>query len=121
MIPVENRTKKTLVDIIRRWVRPGSIIMSDGWSSYKCLKDYGFNHLVVNHQQFYKDPFTGAHTNSIEGLWMHAKRVINGNSYVTDALIEYMWRKRFHATSGTTQMSVTMNSLMLCISRVFRI
>ena len=68
LIPVENRTKKTLVDIIRRWVRPGSIIMSDGWSSYKCLKDYGFNHLVVNHQQFYKDPFTGAHTNRLQLL-----------------------------------------------------
>ena len=66
------------------------------------------------------DPLTGAHTNTIEGLWMHAKRERNGNSYVTDALIEYMWRRRFHATTGTTQMGVSMNSLMLCISRVFR-
>ena len=66
--------------------------MSDGWSSYKCLKDNGFNHLLVNHQQLYKDPFTGAHTitNSTEGLWMHGKRVINGNSYVL-ALIEYIY------------------------------
>lgn len=105
LIPVENRTKKTLVDIIKSWVRPGSIIMSDVWSSYKCLKHNGFNHLVINHQQFYKDPITGAHSNSIEGLWMHAKRVINGNSYVTDALIEYvMWRRRFHATSALARL-----------------
>ena len=78
------------------------------------------HHLVLNHSNEYKDSITGAHTNTIEGLWMHAKRERNGNSYVTDALIEYMWR-RFHATwtSGTTQMSVSMNSLMLCISRVF--
>ena len=117
---VENRTKDTLLEIIKRWVRPGSIIMSDGWSAYKCLQNNGFNHLVVNHSNEYKDPLTGAHTNTIEGLWMHAKRERNGNSYVTDALIEYMWRRRFHATTGTTQMGVSMNSLMLCISRVFR-
>ena len=120
MIPVENRTKDTLLEIIKRWVRPGSIIMSDGWSAYKCLQNNGFNHLVVNHSNEYKDPLTGAHTNTIEGLWMHAKRERNGNSYVTDALIEYMWRRRFHATTGATQMGVSMNSLMLCISRVFR-
>ena len=99
LIPVENRTKDTLVEIVKRWVRPGSIIMSDGWSSYKCLKDNRFNHLVVNHTNEYKDPFTGAHTNTIEGLWMHAKRGINGNSYVTDALLENMWRKRFSGTA----------------------
>ena len=93
------------------------LVVSEMYAPWHPSKSH---HLVLNHSNEYKDSITGAHTNTIEGLWMHAKRERNGNSYVTDALIEYMWR-RFHATwtSGTTQMSVSMNSLMLCISRVF--
>ena len=117
LIPVENITKDTLVEIIKRWVRPGSIIIADGWSSYKCLKDnrFKFNHLVVNHTNEYKDPFTGAHTNTIEGCTPREASTETPTSQM------HYWKTCGERGSvgqlgvGTGQMRVTMESLMRCI------
>lgn len=76
MVPVERRDSATLLPIIRDWILPGSTIISDCWKAYDCLNDYGYEHLQVNHSLNYKDPETGAHTNSIEGSWAQAKKGI---------------------------------------------
>jgi transposase-like protein len=94
---VPDRTRVTLFDVIRRKVRPGSIIISDCWRAYVGLDNAGYQHLTVNHTYHFRDPNTGAHTNSIEGTWSAIKRSIIGtpkaemlNSY----LAEYMWRRK---------------------------
>ncbi|GFX71492.1 hypothetical protein TNCV_2694801 [Trichonephila clavipes] len=38
------------------------------WKAYDCLEDEGFFYLSVNHIMFFKDPETGAHTNSIQQM-----------------------------------------------------
>ncbi|KAK9711735.1 ISXO2-like transposase domain [Popillia japonica] len=45
----------------------------DCWKAYDVLHQEGYEHLKVNHSITFKDPETGAHTNSIESSWRAAK------------------------------------------------
>ncbi|KCZ79533.1 hypothetical protein H312_03074 [Anncaliia algerae PRA339] len=76
-INVENRNEETLQNVVERYVLPGSIICIDGWKAYKntCLNN-NFEHQIVNHSKFFKDPDTGVHTNRIEGSNNTLKYVI---------------------------------------------
>lgn len=73
LVPVEDRTKVTLLPIIKKFILPGTTIMSDCWKPYNELKNMGYVHQTVNHSKNFVDPATGACTNQIEGLWRHAK------------------------------------------------
>jgi transposase-like protein len=71
---VPNRKAETLLQVIYDHVEPGTVIVSDSWSSYRKLNNLNFGHATVNHSVNFLDPETGAHTNKIEGLWAQAKR-----------------------------------------------
>uniref|UniRef100_A0A914YNC8 ISXO2-like transposase domain-containing protein n=1 Tax=Panagrolaimus superbus TaxID=310955 RepID=A0A914YNC8_9BILA len=51
---VGDRSKKTLLKVIKRKIEPGSTIYSDEWASYKKLATEGFRHLAVNHSKVSK-------------------------------------------------------------------
>ena len=92
---VENRTKELLSEIIRYYIRPGTLIMSDMFSSYissdgrhtlennPALEDMGYTHHAVNHSTNFVNPDNGAHTQTIEGVWeIHIKRHIKVSNCV---------------------------------------
>jgi hypothetical protein len=96
---VQDRTEKTLLDIRRKYVKPGSIIISDCWAAYNNIEEkLNMEHLTVNHSQTYKDPDTGAHTNTIEGTWNGLKLKIpvrnRTNKLIDRHLHEYVWRRQ---------------------------
>ena len=72
-----NRTRKTLLPIIEQHCIEGTIFHSDGWKAYGKLAEHldveDCSHFPVNHSSNYVDPETGAHTQTIEGLWSHVK------------------------------------------------
>jgi len=70
---MEKRDKQTLIPIIQRECEPGSLIHSDKWPAYCSLAQVGYVHKMVNHQEHYVDPDTGAHTQGIEWSWLDAK------------------------------------------------
>jgi len=78
-VTVEKRDANTLLDVIGRYVLPGSIVYTDCWKGYKTdgLLDLEMIHATVNHSLHFKDPETGVHTNSIEGTWHGMKNKIN--------------------------------------------
>lgn len=97
MLVVEDRSRNTLLSVIKDYIKPGTTIISDCWKAYDCLEDEGFKHLTVNHTYTFKDSETGAHTNSIEGTWSGVKRRLRGNSckgHFNNYLYEYMWRRK---------------------------
>ena len=63
---VENRSADVLLPIIKKVIRPGSIIHSDQWKSYRNLQEKGYNHRTVNHSLHFVKLINGAHTQAIE-------------------------------------------------------
>ena len=72
-----NRSRKTLLPIIDQHCLPGTIFCSDGWKAYHKLKEHlqleDVDHFPVNHSENFVDPESGAHTQTIEGVWKHCK------------------------------------------------
>ena len=72
---VENRDKKTLIELIKENVKEGTKIVTDEWKGYKGLDEYNFRHETVNHSKSYKNPETGETTNKIEGTWSKVSKI----------------------------------------------
>ena len=73
LLPVENRTADTLINLLKKYVLPGSIIYSDCFKSYSNVSNYFKEHCTVNHSLYFVTPYTDIHTNTIEGNWNGVK------------------------------------------------
>ena len=71
-MPVEDRSEATLLPIIREWIEPGTLIVSDCWKSYSKLSENGYLHETVNHSKEFVNS-NGFNTNKQEGHWRHMK------------------------------------------------
>ncbi len=95
--PSLSRDMAILLPIIKKYIAPGTIIMSDCLKADDCLEEHGYWHLNVNHSKNFKDPETSAHTNTIEGSWLHAKRSLPVHGWRKDLMIGYLalflWRR----------------------------
>ena len=96
---VDDRSADTLIPIIQKHVKPGSIIFSDQWAAYRRLPDYGYIHKTVNHSENFVDPETGVCTNAIEAYWSRVKRQIRLNwlthrDQIPLRIDEFLWRER---------------------------
>lgn len=96
----------TVMPIIRRVVKRGSDIYTDGWKSYDALAVSGYNHKKVSHE---KDEFAkgDTHVNGIESFWSYAKRRLakfNGipKIYFPIYLLETEWRFNHRSDIITT-------------------
>jgi transposase-like protein len=73
---IPNTQAATIKPIIDKWVEKGSIMVSDEWTAYNCLKKDYF-HIVVNHNdgEYVRGAFT---SNGVENFWSLFKRGIYG-------------------------------------------
>src|SRR2546426_1734356 len=71
----------TLHKAVKRNVRRGSEVFSDGWKAYNGLDERSrYIHSVINHAEKYVDG--NVHTNGIENFWSLLKRTLKG-TYVS--------------------------------------
>lgn len=71
---IDNTKTDTLMPIIRRKIRPDSIVYTDGYRSYNALDVSEFKHFRINHSELFADKQN--HINGIENFWNQAKRVL---------------------------------------------
>lgn len=99
IIPVQNRSKETLLPIIKDHILPGTTIISDCWKAYECLETEGFKHLAVNHSINFVDPVTGANTQQIERLWRDVRsgtpRYGNKTHHLHGHIAEFLFKRTF--------------------------
>ncbi|KCZ76987.1 hypothetical protein H311_02008, partial [Anncaliia algerae PRA109] len=65
LIPVPDRKSETLINLIKKYVHPESIIYTDCWKGYSSLQK-DFEHKKVNHSISFVDFLNNVHTNTIE-------------------------------------------------------
>ncbi len=71
---ISRAAQEEIMPIIRRTVRSGSDIYTDGWRSYDALAIYGYNHKKVNHEKNKFDRENEIHINGVESFWSWTKR-----------------------------------------------
>jgi transposase len=71
-LPLTDTKEKTLLPIIRRKIRPDSVVYTDGFPSYNVLDVSEFHHVRINHAEHFANGRN--HINGIENFWNQAKR-----------------------------------------------
>ena len=74
VLPVPNAKSDTLMPIIRRKIKPDSIVYTDTFRSYNVLDVSEFKHYRINHSHLFAKQKN--HINGIENFWNQAKRVL---------------------------------------------
>ena len=102
---VPQQDKATFLPIIQQFIRPGSMVYSDGWAAYNIVANHGYVHRCVIHQDNFVDPVTGVHTQGMESYWSMVKQKIKAVygsrlHLVPSYLDEFMWRERFGHNTG---------------------
>ncbi|KAH7671583.1 hypothetical protein AAVH_42617 [Aphelenchoides avenae] len=102
MVPVEKRNADTLLPIIQKHVRPGSIVVSDLWKAYWTVGQLpqGYQHLTINHSLNFVDPTNAnVHTQSVENRWSrfkkkHRQRHGCPKHMLVEYISEFLWRQK---------------------------
>jgi hypothetical protein len=95
---VESRSAESLLPIIQRVCRPGTIVHSDEWAAYRQIHSrLGFQHNTVNHSVNFVDGQTGVHTQAIESWWVQRKMIIKAmkgirREHLSGLINEMVWR-----------------------------
>jgi len=96
MTLVKDRSAKTLLPIIKKHIREGSVVYTDCWAAYNNIKSIGLDHETVNHSLHFVNPESGVHTQFIESYWGKQKyrqkkmKGIDGN-HIEEYLATFMW------------------------------
>ncbi len=94
---MKNIQASTLISVIKKYVKPGSLVWIGEISSYKKLPEHRFIHESVNHSKNYIDTSTVAHTQGVERFWVDSKswyKSSRGNRKLLQShLDESSWRK----------------------------
>lgn len=92
----DSRDAATLIPLIFRHIRPGSIIYSDCWSACVQIPDPKYTHHQINHTEHFVDTeHQNIHTQTVERLWRILKEIHIRSGIKTVYLRQYVARVLF--------------------------
>jgi transposase-like protein len=101
---IEKLTKRNLLAMLKTYASSqNSILVTDGFKSYKELETY-IDRLEVNHSKQFSKGIT--HVNTIEGFWSYVKNGIKGSfkaiskKYLPIYLLEFEWKYNHRTYRG---------------------
>jgi hypothetical protein len=99
LVHVRDRSSGTLLDVIARHVRRGSIVITDMWRGYSSINEVlGLEHRTVNHSIEFVNSVDGSTTNTIEGTNNALKILIQPRNRseedIDGHLLEFIWRRK---------------------------
>lgn len=93
---IEKLTRRNLLHMLKTYAKQeNSILITDGFRSYKDLESY-IDRLEINHSKSFSKGIV--HVNTIEGFWSYVKNGIKGSyksiskKYLPFYLVEYEWK-----------------------------
>ena len=90
------RNRESLFPIIQKYIKPGSVIVSDCWKAYDTLDTLQYEHWRINHSLHFIDPEDPLiHTQNIERLWRDLKEYIRRPGIRSKYLKQYVSRYLF--------------------------
>ena len=99
LVPVLSRGSDVLLQVIKKWILPGTTIISDCWKAYDCLGNEGYTHLSVNHSVNFVAPTSGAHTQNIERVWHEVRggvpRFGRKTLHFAGYLAEFLFKRKY--------------------------
>jgi len=111
----ENETDA--IAMIRSWVEPGSIIMSDECPAYNTLTMYGYDHRVVSHSTEFCAS-DGANDNQCESFNSRVRRAEYGvfhnvfPQYLQSIVEEFVWREDSRHLTNLERVSGLVNRVL---------
>jgi len=99
---VDNVDENTLLPLITKQVKRGSIVCSDTWKAYTGIAAKGYVHRLVHHGEGEYSDRKGNHINGLEGFWGYLKRKLASKGGISRQrlplyLAEYVWRYNHRA------------------------
>ena len=87
----------TLLPLINKRVKRGSIVYSDTWRGYTGIAANGYVHRLVDHGKGEFSDTKGTHINGLEGFWGYLKRKLAAKGGIRRERLplylgEYVWR-----------------------------
>lgn len=107
---------ETLLSLLTKRVKRGSVVCSDTWSSYTGVAAKGYVHRLVRHTDGQYSDHRGSHINGLEGFWGYLKRRLAARGGIRRErlplfLAEYVWRYNHRKVPISTQVSQLMKLL----------
>lgn len=88
-VPVENKCRESLLEIIKKWILPGTVIISDCWKTYDCLSHEEYTQLGINRSLIFKHQDSPIY---MQNIWKHIRKIHGHQEPFYGHLAEYIYK-----------------------------